>query len=242
MHRTVAIIQARTGSTRLPSKPLASVLGRSLLELMLERVQRARTLDAIVVATTTLERDDAIVRVAHRCGMSVFRGSESDVLGRYVGAAALMGADVVVRLTADCPLLDPAVVDRVVTAHRALSHEAQLVTNAPPLGRTYPDGMDVEVFTRDVLARADALAASTVDREHVTRCLHRPPFRVAVVDLDPPAGEARVTVDDAADLDRVRAIFEQLQPRNPAFGLAEVIAWLDADVQVPAGSPIRSER
>jgi spore coat polysaccharide biosynthesis protein SpsF len=239
MPGTVAIIQARTGSTRLPRKSLARVLGRPLLDLMLERVQRAVTLDEIVVATTTFERDDEIAHVARGRGATVFRGSENDVLGRYVGAASFADAQVVVRLTADCPLLDPAIVDRIVTARRTLGKDADLVTNAPPLDRTYPDGMDVEVFTLDALVRADALATTIEDREHVTRRFHRAPFRSTVIDLDPPAGDVRLTVDDGEDLDTVRAIYEDLQPHNPAFGLAEMLAWLDASLRTPGTSPVR---
>jgi spore coat polysaccharide biosynthesis protein SpsF len=228
MPRTVAIIQARTGSTRLPRKSIAPVLERPLLDLMLERVQRARTLDGIVLATTTAGRDDEIAAIGRSRGVVVFRGSEDDVLGRYVGAAAMAMAEVVVRLTADCPLLDPAVIDRVVMAHRAREPPADLVTNAPPFGRTYPDGMDVEVFTSEALVRAGAMACDAGDREHVTRRFHRAPFQVGVVDLDPPAGDVRITVDYAEDLELVRAIFEDLHPRGSTFSLGDVLAWLES--------------
>jgi len=214
------------GSTRLPGKSLAIVLGRTLLDLMLERVERARTIDAIVVATTTLPCDDQLARIAPRRGLITVRGSEQDVLSRYVAAAEKAAADVVVRLTADCPLLDPDVIDHVVSVHRQLDGRADLVTNAPPSGRTYPDGMDVEVFDAGTLARLRKLATSAADREHVTRRLHSPPFTSKTVELAPPAGDARVTVDDVEDLERVSAIFEQLYPRNPAFGLEDVLRCL----------------
>ena len=215
------------GSTRLPGKSLARVLGRSLIYLMLERVA-PRTLDAVVVATTTAARDDEIAAVARARGALVFRGDEEDVLGRYMGAAAFAGAEVVVRLTADCPLLDRSVIDRVVTMHRSLRSQVDLVTNAPPAGRTYPDGMDVEVFTTAALARIAAVATDSADREHVARRFHRPPFRTAVVDLEPSAGDVRITVDYPRDLERVRAIFESLYPRNPSFRLEDILALLDA--------------
>lgn len=228
MPRTVAIIQARNGSRRLPGKSLASILGRPLLDLMLERVERAGTLSEIVLATTLLARDDQLAAIAARRGIRVFRGSEPDVLGRYVGAAALADAELVVRLTADCPLIDPDVIDRVVAvAQHTLSDSVQLVTNAPRTGRTYPDGMDVEVLTAQTLRRVDELATAAADREHVTLRLHRAPFQHTVVDLDEAAGEVRITVDYPRDLDRVRAIFEDLYPSAPAFGLQDVLDWLD---------------
>jgi spore coat polysaccharide biosynthesis protein SpsF len=226
MPRTVAVIQARTGSTRLPRKTLAHVLGRPLLDLMLERVVRAHTLDEIVLATTTLADDDELVRIAAGRGISVYRGSEHDVLRRYAGAAVDARAEVVVRLTADCPLIDPAVIDHVVTTWRLLDDHVDLITNAPPRHRTYPDGMDVEVLSAETLACIDKQATDADDREHVTRRLHRPPFRCRAIDLDPPAGDVRITVDYAADLDRVRAIFEDLYPRDPQFGLGDVLTWL----------------
>jgi spore coat polysaccharide biosynthesis protein SpsF len=228
--RTVAIIQARNGSRRLPRKSLAPVLGRPLLDLMLERVERASTLSEIVLATTTAARDDELVTIARRRGVTVFRGSEPDVLSRYVGAAAVARAELVVRLTADCPLIDPDVIDHVVrVAQRTLGEDVDLVTNAPHTGRTYPDGMDVEVFTAQTLTRVDELATAAEDREHVTLRLHRAPFHHAVVDLSRPAGEVRITVDYQSDLDRVRAIFEDLYPRSPTFGLQDVLDWGGGD-------------
>lgn len=236
MPTTVAIIQARTGSTRLPRKSIAPVLERPLLDLMLERVQQARTLDGIVLATTTAGRDDEIAAVGRSHGVMVFRGSEEDVLSRYLGAAAFAAAEIVVRLTADCPLLDPAVIDRVVTAHGARAAHVDLVTNAPPSGRTYPDGMDVEVFTSEALLRAGVMSCDAGDREHVTRRFHRAPFHVAVVDLEPAAGDVRITVDHAEDLELVRAVFEDLHPRNPMFSLEDVLAWLSSDMRASSAS------
>lgn len=197
---------------------------------MLERVERANTLSEVVLATTVLTRDDELAAIAQRRGVTVFRGSERDVLGRYVGAAALADAEVIVRLTADCPLIDPDVIDRVVrVAQHTLSDNVDLVTNAPPTGRTYPDGMDVEVFTMEALMRVDQLATDAEDREHVTLRLHRAPFHHAVVNLSRSAGDVRLTVDYPSDLDRVQAIFEDLYPRNPTFGLQDMLNWCGGD-------------
>jgi spore coat polysaccharide biosynthesis protein SpsF len=200
---------------------------------MLERVERASTLSEIVLATTALTRDDELATIARRRGLAVFRGSEPDVLSRYVGAAALARAEVVVRLTGDCPLIDPGVIDHVVgVARHTLSNHVDLVTNAPHTGRTYPDGMDVEVFTAQTLTRVDELATAAEDREHVTLRLHRAPFHLEVVNLIRSAGDVRITVDYQSDLDRVRAIFEDLYPRSPSFGLQDVLDWGGGDWQL----------
>jgi spore coat polysaccharide biosynthesis protein SpsF len=194
------------GSTRLPGKALAPVGGRPLLATMLDRVRGAESLDDVWVATTEHPRDDEIDAVARASGAGVFRGSEDDVLGRYAEAAAASDADVIVRMTSDCPLLDPAVVDRVVSELDAFD----FATNAPPSGRTYPDGMDVEAFTRTALDRAGREARSHDDREHVTPYLHRGGFRVHVVHLDRNVGDVRITVDTSKDLQRVAALIDTL--------------------------------
>jgi spore coat polysaccharide biosynthesis protein SpsF len=219
MSRVVAIIQARMGSTRLPGKSLAVVAGRPLLATMLARVGTARALDDVWVATTDDPRDDPIAELAAATGAGVFRGSEHDVLARYAGAAAATRADVVVRLTSDCPLLDPAVIDRVVG--ELDGHD--LATNAPPAGRTYPDGMDVEALTRAALDRADREATDAADREHVTRYLHQGGFDVHVVGLDRPLGDVRITVDTSEDLEVVRRLLETLPD---GFSLDDVLQAL----------------
>jgi spore coat polysaccharide biosynthesis protein SpsF len=223
----VAIVQARMGSTRRPGKVLAPALGRPLLEWMLDRVMAARSVDGVLVATTEHARDDPIAELAKRVGAGVFRGSEHDVLGRFRGAAAMADAGTLVRLTGDCPLMDPAVVDCVVAAFEAASPAVDLVTNAPPAGRTYPDGMDVEVFSRDALERADALATAPEDREHVTARLLRAPFRASAIHLPTDLGAVRLTVDYDTDIDRLRSIFEALGARTPPFTLDDVIALLE---------------
>jgi len=213
------------GSSRLPGKSLADLAGRPVLQFMLKRVAHASTLDGIVVATTTAPRDDPLAEVARASGATVFRGSEQDVLARYAGAAELAQAATVVRLTADCPLLAPEVIDHVVRAYERADPPYDLVTNAPPTGRTYPDGMDVEVFSRRTLVRADAEAIEPADREHPTRFLHGGGFRVKVVQLPHDLGDVRITVDDERDLARVREIVAALPDRR--FTLEDVIALLD---------------
>jgi spore coat polysaccharide biosynthesis protein SpsF len=231
----VAIVQARMGSTRLPGKSLAPVDGRTMLEVMLERVGRTPVLDAVWVATTTAERDNAVAEAAARAGVPVFRGSEDDVLGRYAGAAAQAGAGTVVRLTADCPLIGAEAIEAVL---EALSEgDADLVTNAPPTGRTWPDGLDAEAFSRDALDALDAATADPALREHVTLGFHRDArWRVRTVDLARDLGDVRITVDTQDDLDLVRSLLEELLAADPAFGLPELLAALERRDLLPEGA------
>jgi spore coat polysaccharide biosynthesis protein SpsF len=218
----VAIIQARMGSTRLPGKVLADVAGRPLLAHMLDRVTRARSLDAVWVATSNAEGDDAVVRVAEAAGVPVFRGSEVDVLGRFAGAAAAAGAQTVVRLTADCPLLAPEVIDRVVEAFG--DGEVDIASNTGAQWRTYPDGMDVEVLARETL---DQLAATVEDprhREHVTARLYAGDHTVREVHLDRRLGDLRITVDTPQDL----ALVGRVLQAGPGYALDDVLTWLGA--------------
>lgn len=211
MAGTIAIIQARMTSTRLPGKVLADLCGAPLLERMIERVRQAQRIDGIVVATTTKATDDPVATLAARLKVGSFRGDEADVLGRTVGAAALAGADTVVRLTADCPLHDPVLIDNAVAGY--LSGGWQYYGNA--VERTYPDGLDVEVFSRAVLDQADREAEHPYLREHVTPWLNgsRPDIgcgniRRGAMRFEAEFAHIRWTVDTAADLDRVRRLWK----------------------------------
>ena len=208
---TLVVVQARAGSTRLPGKVLMPVGGRPMLAFMLARLESVRC-DDLVVATSTDGRDDAVAEVAAAAGVSVVRGSESDVLARFVAALDAHPADVVVRLTADCPLIDPAVVNEAIAVRAATG--ADYASNT--LVRTYPDGLDVEVLTADALRAAAAEAVDPVEREHVTPFVYRRPerFRLAAVVGPEPLGDLRWTVDTADDLDRIRT--HRGRARRPA--------------------------
>lgn len=204
----VAIVQARMTSTRLPGKVLMDLAGSPLLAQELRRLRRACAVDDIVVATTTNSTDDPIAEVARAEGVSVFRGSEDDVLGRYVCAAAHAKADLIVRITADCPLIDPKVVDRVV---HALGRSNDYASNV--LERTFPRGLDCEVLHRDTLERLGRLATSALSREHVTWLINeeRPDLfvRQSVAD-DQDNSDLSWTVDEAVDLELVRRLYARL--------------------------------
>lgn len=227
-----AIVQARMGSTRLPGKVLLRVQDDTLLGHVLRRLARCRTLRQVVVATTERPADDAVVAEAQAHGTRVFRGSEDDVLARYLGAAARFGVDPVVRITSDCPLADPQVIDRAVARFeelRASGEAVDVVTNTRPGARTYPRGLDVEVASAEALRAADArLAADAPEREHVTQHLYRRPDLHRIEDLLLPLDLTclRWTVDTPADFELVREIYDALYPDEPDFGLHEVLALL----------------
>src|SRR5688500_8743591 len=154
--KVVAVVQARAGSTRLPGKVLMELAGRPMLAQILRRVAAASRVDEVVLATSDLERDDPVAAVAEAEGVAVFRGSEEDVLARFVGAARSADADVVMRITGDCPLIAPEVIDAVVA--RLVDEGADYASNV--LRRTFPKGLDAEALTMDALERIDELGTS----------------------------------------------------------------------------------
>lgn len=220
--RVVAIIQARMGSVRLPGKVLLELGGVPLLKQVVERVRAAKRLDEVVVATTVLKEDDPIALFCQREEIPVFRGDSEDVLNRYHEAAKAFGAEGIVRITADCPLMDPEVIDRVVD--RYLEEEADYVTNT--LRTTYPDGEDVEVFSFAALERAWRQAHLPAEREHVTPYFKTcGAFQVANVEYpgEPLFKGLRWTVDEPEDLLFVRRVYEELGCGGKGFGMPEVL-------------------
>jgi spore coat polysaccharide biosynthesis protein SpsF (cytidylyltransferase family) len=238
---TVAVIQARCGSTRFPRKVLASLHGRPMLAHIIERVSRATLVDRVVVATTDGVSDDVVAALAVASGAGVTRGPEADVLTRYVMAAREHGADVIVRITADCPLTDPAIVDSVIRARS--EHEADYASNVEP--PTFPEGYDCEAFTSGCLARVDREATLDYEREHVTVRVreHLNDFRTAHVAHEPDLSAMRLTVDVPADLDRVKRLLDML-PLSPPPDLEAVVAAFERDpaLQDQSGLPARNER
>ena len=201
---SVAIVQARMGSSRLPGKVLMDIGGRSVLDLLVSRLRRAEV-DAVVVATSDTAQDDAIERACGALDVPCVRGSESDVLGRFTAAMDRYPTDDVVRITADCPFIDPTIVDEAVQLHRR--EGAAYTSNT--LVRTYPDGLDVEVLRTSVLRIAAREAHQTDEREHVTPFVYRQPHRFVIRQLisgQPRLGRERWTLDTVDDLARLRDI------------------------------------
>lgn len=227
--KVLGVLQARVSSTRLPGKVLRPLLGRPMIARQIERLHRARTLDALVLATSTDPSDDALARWAEDAGVPVHRGSLDDVLDRFVSAARPYAPQHVARLTGDCPLADPAVIDAVVARHLRCGADYTSNTIEP----TWPDGLDVEVMTMAALEIAAREATAPYQREHVTQFIVRQPgrFRLESVRADTDLSGLRWTVDEPADFELVEAIYAALYPANPAFGTADILAFLQHNPQ-----------
>jgi spore coat polysaccharide biosynthesis protein SpsF len=225
--KVAAIIQARMGSTRLPGKVLKKVLGKTLLEYQIERVKRAKTIDEIIIATTTKERDDQIVQLCQQLSIPYYRGSEEDVLSRYYEAATEFSVDVVVRLTSDCPIIDPNVIDKVVEHYLENKDRYDYVSNT--LTRTYPRGLDAEVMSYEVLKRAHEEAKELVYREHVTAYIYHHPdqFRLCNVSNEKDESKHRWTVDTEEDFELIEKIISKLYPENTYFNMDDVLKLID---------------
>lgn len=220
----VAIIQARLGSTRLPKKVLLDLEGRTVLERVVERVRASQDISMAVVATTILEDDREIVQLGDKAGFEVYCGSSDDVLDRYYQAARFFKADHVVRVTADCPMMDPRVISAVVERH--LREGADYTSNiCPP---TYPDGEDVEVLTFAALERAWSEAKLKSDREHVTTYIRNNMglFHTANVKHGCDLSAKRWTLDNVEDYEFLRLVYRSLFSANSLFGMEEVLAFL----------------
>ncbi len=221
--KPVIIVQARMTSTRLPGKVLKRVLGKPLLEYQIERLRRVPSADEIMIATTTNGTDDPIVALCDRLDVRYYRGSEDDVLGRYHGAATLVHADSVVRVTSDCPIIDPGVIDHIIRFYNEHRLEYDYVSNC--LVRSYPRGMDTEVFSFNALDIAHREAVKSSDREHVTPFLYHNPYRFRLADITFSEDQSRHrwTVDTPEDFELIRRIIEALYPVRPGFDLQDVL-------------------
>lgn len=222
--KTVAIVQARMGSTRLPGKVLLEAAGKPLLVWHLERLAQVSQLDRIVVATTDSAADDVVADCAARMGVAVFRGSEDDVLDRYYQAARCFQAELVLRTTSDCPLLDPALVSAVLERWHQAGDLDYLSTATP---QSYPRGMDCELFSFSTLHTAWCEGREADDREHVTPFVYRRPerFRLGRLEAGRPYQDYRLTVDTPEDLQLIRLILQALGAQ--AFTLDDIVQLLE---------------
>jgi spore coat polysaccharide biosynthesis protein SpsF len=219
-----AILQARTSSRRLPGKVLLPLLGRPLLERLVERIRQARRVDQLVVATSTEPSDDAIAALCANVGVACFRGSLDDVLDRFYRAALGTGAKTLARITGDCPLLDPAVLDGVIDTFERGGFDYASNVHPP----TFPDGLDVEVMRFPALETAWREAKLPFEREHVTPYLYREgtQFRLGNHANDRDLSKLRWTVDNREDFALVEKIYGALYPRDPRFGMNDILDLL----------------
>lgn len=220
-----AIIQARTGSTRLPNKVLMPLAGKPMITHIIERVKAAKKVEQIVLATTSNAADAALETLAQTLGVGCYRGSEADVLDRFYQAAIMYHASAIVRITGDCPVIDPGVIDQTIGLFQSSSYA--YVNNF--IHRTYPDGLDTEVFTFAALETAWNEARLNSEREHVTPYLYKHPEKFSQAGLvqSPNLSHYRWTVDEAVDLEFITAIYDALYAENPLFDMQTIVAFLE---------------
>lgn len=223
MKRVVIIVQARMGSTRLPEKSLKEIAGKPLLGYVLQRLKRVKSANEIVVATTIQPKDDILAQFCQSLNIPVWRGSEEDVLSRYGEAAQAFHADVIVRISGDCPLIDPEIVEQAISLFQTGHYD--YVSNV--IQRTYPRGMDVEVFSRKALNQALVEAKAQPEREHVTPYFYRHPelFKLGNLEQTSDQSDYRLTVDTKEDLELITRIIKKFPDSQP-FVLKDIIAVL----------------
>lgn len=226
MTKVVAIIQARMGSARLPGKIMMEIVEKPMLWHLIDRVKKCRNVDLVVVATTTNKEDRVVKELAEKSGAKAYCGSEDDVLDRYYQAAKLYGAEVVVRITADCPLIDPHLLDRMAEYFEDNRDKLDYLGMGSP--NRYPDGLDTEVFSFKVLEKAWEEAKLKSEREHVTPYIWKNEklFRIGAVALDKDLSRFRWTVDEEKDLRFVREVYKHLYKEGQVFATEEILELL----------------
>ncbi len=220
-----AIIQARMDSTRLPGKVMKKILGRPMLWYLINRLQQAQLIDKIIIATTDKENNTPILELAESLGLDSYAGSENDVLDRYYQTAKKYGAETIARITADCPLIDPALVDNVIRQYMESTDKLDYVQS----GISYPDGIvETSVFSFTLLEKAWQEAKLPSEREHVTPYFWKNPnlFRVLTIENNEDLSDMRLTVDDEADFQLVSELFRNLYKEGEIFHMGEILDLL----------------
>lgn len=227
--KTVAIIQARMGSTRLPGKVLKDLGGQTVLARVVARLRRAGLIDELLIATTDSPADDAIVDECRSCSVAFYRGDENDVLDRYYQTAQFAKADVVIRITSDCPLIDPEITDETIASF--MKAQPDYASNA--FVRTYPRGLDTEAMSIETLSRAWREARNPHQREHVTPYIYEHPdkFRILSVTGDADYSRQRWTLDTPEDLEFIRAVYSRF-PNDATFSWRDVLDLLEREPEL----------
>ncbi|NFA59978.1 glycosyltransferase family protein [Clostridium sporogenes] len=223
MKKIIVIVQARMGSTRLQGKVLKKICGKTVLEHDIDRLRRIKNIDKIIIATTTLEKDNVIIKECERLRVKYFRGSEEDVLSRYYYAAKENNADVVVRVTSDCPLIDPQVSENIIEFYLDNKDKYDYVSNT--IDRTYPRGLDTEVFSFESLEKAFKESKLQRDREHVTPYIWDNPqiFKLAQYKNDKDYSNLRWTLDTEEDFILIKEIYKELYIGKHAFYFEDIL-------------------
>ncbi len=222
------------GSSRLPGKTMADLAGRPSLRHIIDRLKAVPSLEGIVVATTIDPRDAPIRGCAEEAGVPSYSGSTEDVLGRTLGAAESVGAATIVQVTADCPLVEPSLVEEALAVYR--EEQPDYVSTVLD-GETFPIGLDVEVFSTALLKEIDAATSDPYDREHVSTFIYRQPDRYRLRKIEAEGArrrpDLRLTLDTEDDLEVIRTVYEALWPENPTFSIDDAIEFLDRHPELP---------
>ncbi|MCF8473592.1 MAG: glycosyltransferase family protein [Emcibacter sp.] len=236
--RIIATIEARMTSSRLPGKVLMKCLGKTMLEHMVERVKRARLIDDIVIATTINHTDDVIIEEARKLEVKFYRGSEDNVMSRVLEAAEIHKADIIVELTGDCPLMDPALIDDAVEQYflSGVDYLSNLQIDDFEKGVSHPLGYGVQVFRTEALKDAYCRTDDPLDHEHVSRYFYKTPERYEVKYLSPPKDQQgpnmSVTLDTLEDFKVITAVIEALSPKDAYFTIENVVSYLSAHPKI----------
>ena len=232
--KVVCLVQARVGSTRLPGKILKEICGKTILHHEIDRLKKCKEIDEIVIATTDKEDDDKIVNEAKKLSVKYFRGSENDVLSRFYYAAKENNADIVVRVTSDCPCIDFEILDKMLIYFKEKYKEKQVDYLSNTIKRTYPRGYDIEIFTFSALEKSYINAKKEYEREHVTPYIYDKTnnFLKLPFENKDDYSEYRVTLDTIEDFIVIKNIFENLYYKNPYFKLNDVVQYLNDNLHI----------
>ena len=221
------IIEARTSSVRLPKKTLKKICGKPTIQLLIERVKKVSDVDVVILATTHKKCDDKLIEIAKKEKIKSFRGSEDDVLGRVLGAAKKFKVDQIISVQGDCTLIDPGCIERVIRLFNNTNHDYA----SSALLRTYPVGMETQVFWTRILSKVDKLTNLADDREHVTQYIYKNPKIFNILKVKAPAKHKRpnyfLVLDEPDDLRLIKIIYKEFYHKNKNFSIDDIIDFLD---------------
>lgn len=232
--KVVCLVQARVGSTRLPGKILKEICGKTILHHEIDRLKKCKEIDEIVIATTDKEDDDKIVNEAKKLSVKYFRGSENDVLSRFYYSAKENNADIIVRVTSDCPCIDFEILDKMLIYFKEKYKEKQVDYLSNTIKRTYPRGYDIEIFTFSALEKSYINAKKEYEREHVTPYIYDKTNNFLKLSFENKEdySKYRVTLDTIEDFIVIKNIFENLYYKNPYFKLNDVVQYLNNNLHI----------